>query len=129
MTLVEGAPLNKILQMSGKFSLEMTTQIIHQVVTLIEHLHDNGILYRDLKATNLLIDQDGTIKLIDFGLSKVIQGERYASYRPVNPPRTHSIAGTPHSSPPDIFNKEGYGYLLDFFSLGILTFELLYGYP
>lgn len=76
MTLVEGAPLNKILQMNGKFTLELTRQLICQTIDLLDHLHSLGILYRDLKATNLLIDTEGIIKLIDFGLSKVINDER-----------------------------------------------------
>lgn len=90
--------------------------MVYQIAQYLEYLHEEGILYRDLKASNLLIDETGIVKLVDFGLSKEIGEEK-----------TNSICGTAHSLPPDIYNPEGYGFGIDHFSLGILTFELLTG--
>lgn len=64
----------------------------------------------------MLIDETGVVKLVDFGLSKKIGSNK-----------TKSLCGTAHSLPPEIFDPQGYGFSLDYFSLGILIFELLTG--
>lgn len=102
--------------MGNAFPNEVVRYIIFQVAGLLEHLHDEGILYRDLKASNLLLDETGVVKLVDFGLCKKIGGFK-----------TSSICGTAHALPLEIFDTEGYGFSIDHFSLGILTFELLSG--
>jgi serine/threonine protein kinase len=117
ITLMKGAPVHKLLQMSKSFSIELVKYMIYQVAQYFEYLHEEGILYRDLKASNLLLDETGIVKLVDFGLSKEI-GENG---------KTKSICGTAHSLPPEIYDPEGYGYSIDYFSLGILAFELLTG--
>ena len=76
MTLMEGAPLHRILQMNGKFEEKVVQLIIRQLIELIGYLHNLGVLYRDLKASNLLLDKNGALKLIDFGLAKKIDQGR-----------------------------------------------------
>ena len=111
-----GAPMHKLLQMQKCFSLPLVKYIIYQTTQYLEYLREEGILYRDLKASNLLLEETGVVKLVDFGLSKIIKDDT-----------TNSICGTAHGLPPDIYSAEGYGYSVDYFSLGILTFELLTG--
>lgn len=76
MTIKEGAPLHKVLKMAGSFNTDIILHLIYQILNILKYLHEKGILYRDLKASNLLIDLKGKISLIDFGLSKVIEKKR-----------------------------------------------------
>lgn len=114
---MKGAPLHRLLQMNKCFKPKLVRYIIYQITDFLEYLEEEGVLYRDLKASNLLLDDTGVVKLIDFGLSKEIGKEK-----------TDSICGTAHSLPPEIYTPGGYDYKVDIFSLGILTFELLTGY-
>ena len=100
-----------------RIKFQETVFIAAQVVIALETLHSNGIVYRDLKPENIMIDEDYNIKIIDFGLSKVINEER-----------TNTVCGSPEYMAPEIIRKAPYAYAVDFWSLGILIFELLCGY-
>ncbi|KAK2515386.1 hypothetical protein Q9966_015395 [Columba livia] len=89
------------------------------VVEGLEYLHGRGIVYRDLKPENLMLDQRGYVKLVDFGFAKELgRGEK-----------TFSFCGTPEYLAPEVLRQEGHDFAVDFWMLGILTFELLVGRP
>uniref|UniRef100_A0A8B9MMG1 Protein kinase domain-containing protein n=1 Tax=Accipiter nisus TaxID=211598 RepID=A0A8B9MMG1_9AVES len=89
------------------------------VVEGLEYLHGRGIVYRDLKPENLMLDQRGYVKLVDFGFAKELgRGEK-----------TYSFCGTPEYLAPEMLRQEGHDFAVDFWMLGILTFELLVGRP
>ncbi|NXG47220.1 KGP2 kinase, partial [Psilopogon haemacephalus] len=89
------------------------------VVEAFEYLHSHGIVYRDLKPENLMLDQRGYVKLVDFGFAKELgQGEK-----------TFSFCGTPEYLAPEILRQEGHDFAVDFWTLGVLAFELLVGRP
>ncbi|XP_062429124.1 cGMP-dependent protein kinase 1-like [Rhea pennata] len=89
------------------------------VVEALEYLHGHGIVYRDLKPENLMLDQQGYVKLVDFGFAKVLaRGEK-----------TYSLCGTPEYLAPEILRQEGHDFAVDFWMLGILIFEMLVGRP
>ena len=118
MSLMAGAPLHKLVQMNKCMPPDVSRMIVIQLIDMMMYLHDRGILYRDLKLSNVLIDSTGRCKLIDFGLSKYIHKGR-----------TKSICGSPHTLPLDIFEEEGYDYSIDHYTIGILLYELLTGRP
>lgn len=86
------------------------------IIVIIEHLHEREILYRDLKPENMVVDAQGYPKLIDFGTAKFIRG------------RTYTIVGTPHYMAPEVVTGHGYGLSADYWTIGIMLYELLFGY-
>jgi cGMP-dependent protein kinase len=83
------------------------------IVIMLEYLHERDIIYRDLKPENVMIDDDGYPKLIDFGISKFLNG------------RTYTIVGTPHYMAPEVITGKGYSFSADYWSLGVMLYEFI----
>ena len=88
-----------------------------QIAIALQHLHDLGITYRDLKPENILIDEDGYIKLCDFGSSVSTRGTE----------KEYTFAGSPEYASPEMITYDGHTFMTDWWSYGILLYELLYG--
>lgn len=82
-----------------------------------EHLHSKKIFFRDLKPENLLLNDQGHVKLTDMGLAKVIVG------------KTFTTCGTPDYFAPELIASKGHTQAVDWWTLGVLTFELMSGHP
>lgn len=85
------------------------------IVTIFEYLHVKNIIYRDLKPENILISTNGYIKMTDFGFAKIIEG------------KTYTLCGTPEYLAPEIILNKGHGKPVDWWTLGILIYEMLVG--
>ncbi|CAM6015785.1 unnamed protein product [Sphagnum balticum] len=105
------------LRSAGRFDEQTTRFYAAQVLISFEYLHSKDIIYRDLKPENLLLDAKGNIKITDFGFAKQIDR------------RTFTLCGTPDYLAPEIILNKGHGKPVDWWSYGVLIFEMLAGFP
>ena len=104
-------PLRKL----GRFSEQVTRFYAAQVVLALEYLHSLDVIHRNLKPENLLLDSKGYLKITGFGCAKRVKG------------RTWTLCGTPEYLAPEIFLSKGHGKAVDWWTLGILIFEMAVG--
>jgi serine/threonine protein kinase len=119
MEFVNGGELFYHLQLAGKFNEERARFYMAECVLALEYLHSKGVVYRDVKPENILIDADGHVKLTDFGLSK-------ADLK-ANNDMTESFCGTTEYLAPEIIKEKQYSYSVDWYSLGLVMYEMLTG--
>jgi serine/threonine protein kinase len=120
LDFVSGGDMFTHLQSQRRFNAEQVRLYAAEMVLAFEHLHRVGIVYRDLKPENILMGADGHIRLTDFGLSKEAMRAHDT---------TSSFCGTPEYLAPEVLQNQGYGKDVDWWSLGILIFEMLVGRP
>ncbi|OMJ20964.1 cAMP-dependent protein kinase type 1 [Smittium culicis] len=117
MEYIVGGEMFTYLRRYKKFPSPVAKFYSAEVLVAFEYLHGHDIIYRDLKPENLLIDKDGHIKLTDLGFAKHV------------PDITWTLCGTPDYLAPEIIQSKGYGKSVDWYSLGVLIFEMIAGYP
>jgi len=105
---------------ANRFSQARTQFYSAQLTLALEYLHRAGVVYRDLKPDNVLLDASGNIRIADFGLCK--EGIRADA-------RSHSFCGSPAYLSPEMLAGTGHGQGTDWYGLGILIFEMLSGLP
>merc|ERR1719183_2360937 len=105
------------LRKAGRFDNELSCFYGAQIACIFEYCHNKNIVYRDLKPENILINSDGYLKLTDFGFAKVIEH------------RTYTLCGTPEYIAPEVLLNKGHGKPVDWWTLGILIYEMIVGYP
>ncbi|ESO03016.1 hypothetical protein HELRODRAFT_187100 [Helobdella robusta] len=114
-----GGELWTLLRDKVSFDDSTSRFYVSCVIEALTYLHSKGIIYRDLKPENLLLDDYGYIKMVDFGFAKKIGVGR----------RTWTFCGTPEYVAPEIILNRGHDATSDLWSLGILAYELLSGNP
>ena len=117
LSYASGGELFSFLAKERMFSEDQAQFYIAEILLALEHLHDLGIIYRDLKPENVMLQADGHILLTDFGLSKVALD-------------THTVCGTVEFMAPEIVQgRSRYDKSVDFWSLGIMLFDMVCGQP
>ena len=119
MPFIRGGELFQHLRTEKFFKEDKARFYAASMGIALEYLHNHGIVYRDIKPENILIGEDGYLKLIDFGMAKMLKGNEKAM----------SFCGTPEYLAPEIITGEGHNRAADWWSYGILLFEMLCGIP
>src|SRR5271166_1450733 len=119
MDFVEGQDLKSVLTEKGKFSANEACDVIRQVCLGLEAAHNEGVVHRDLKPQNIMLDTQGRVYLMDFGLAR--------SMELVGMTRTGALLGTPAYMSPEQAKGEKVDARTDLFSLGVIFYELLTG--
>jgi len=117
MQLVEGRDLHSEVIRRGRFSLEEVTGIINRVASALDYAHEQGIVHRDIKPDNILLDRNGSPRVVDFGIAKTVEGTRM----------TGGMIGTPEYMSPEQARGEALDGRADQYALAIVVYEMLTG--
>ncbi|NYF24182.1 Stk1 family PASTA domain-containing Ser/Thr kinase [Sporosarcina sp. JAI121] len=119
MEYIEGQTLKKFIQEKGPLTPEQAIPIMQQIVSAIANAHHNGIVHRDVKPQNILMDSDGNAKITDFGIAMALSATAHT--------KTNSVIGTVHYLSPEQARGRMATKKSDIYSLGIVFYELLSG--
>lgn len=119
MPFLNGGELFQHLRKFRTFDEEKVRFYGAQIALALHYLHEKGIVYRDLKPENILMDESGYLRLADFGMAKKLKDNEKAM----------SFCGTPEYLAPEIITGEGHDKSADWWSFGILIYEMLCGLP
>ena len=112
---VQGLSLFEVLRILNLLKSSDCRFYTASLLIILDYLHKNSIIYRDLKPENLMVDHEGYLKLLDFGRAKIIKD------------RTFSVIGTPQYMAPEVIMGKGYNFSADLWSVGIMIYEFICG--
>lgn len=119
MEYIEGKTLKQLLKKRGSLTLSEAIDIMLQMTDGMAHAHDSYIIHRDLKPQNIMIQDDGQIKITDFGIAMALNSTQLT--------QTNSVMGSVHYLPPEQAAGKGSSIRSDIYSMGIIFYELLSG--
>src|SRR3712207_2284197 len=121
MELVEGEPLSAVLQREGRLSAAVTLSLLEQTASALAEAHRVGLVHRDVKPGNILVRDDGSVKITDFGIAW--------SAGSVPLTRTGQVIGTPQYLAPEVAEGHHATPASDVYALGLVGYECLTGHP
>jgi len=119
MEYVEGRTLKSIIQEEGAFDVDRSLDIARQVAEGLAEVHRRGIVHRDIKPQNLMIEPDGTVKVMDFGIARIADLSALT--------RSGYLVGTPHYISPEQAMGHEVDHRSDLYSLGVVLYEMMTG--
>jgi tetratricopeptide (TPR) repeat protein len=122
MELVEGVPITESLLVNKSCGLNGRVELLVQVCEAVEHAHQKGVIHRDLKPGNVLVDRNGRARVLDFGIARLIDAEGEATGATQDAGR---LVGTPAYMSPEQIRGGDIDTRSDVFALGVLAFEVL----
>jgi len=122
MEYLDGEPLDKVIRESHPLHLSQKLDIIEQVCEALAYAHARGMVHRDVKPANIIVQRDGLVKLLDFGIAR-------ADEQPADATMTHTgiLVGTPSYMAPERLRGEPFDGRSDIFSTGVVLYQLLTG--
>lgn len=120
MEVIDGETLEAILLRKGAFSWDETIELGKQICNALQHAHDNGVVHRDIKLSNLMVTKQGVLKLTDFGIAKDLDGTLLTG-------ANCAIGTAAYMSPEQCRGESTVTGKSDLYSLGVVLFELLTG--
>jgi eukaryotic-like serine/threonine-protein kinase len=121
MELIDGMDLKQLLLKRGPLPPADAYQLAAQIADGLQAIHDEGIIHRDLKTTNVMLDERGVVRLMDFGIAKQAQAGTGLT-------ATGQVVGTPEYMSPEQIRGQTLDFRSDLYSLGIVVFELFTGH-
>lgn len=123
MEFVDGSTLRDVVA-AGQLSPEHALAIVPELCDALQFAHNKGVIHRDIKPENILMAADGSVKIADFGLSRILGNDT----QPTALTRTHQVMGTPRYMAPEQFEgARGVDHRADIYSLGVVFYEMLTG--
>ena len=119
MEYIKGQTLKQLIKKRGKLSVPETIDIVTQLTDGLAHAHDSYIIHRDIKPQNIMILDDGMVKITDFGIAMALNASDLT--------QTNSVMGSVHYLPPEQASGKGSTIKSDIYSLGIMMYEMLAG--
>jgi class 3 adenylate cyclase/cell division septation protein DedD len=120
MEFIEGESLLSMLNRVGALPVNHAFEIARQICAGLREAHAQGIVHRDLKPANIMLDRSGTVKIMDFGVARLIEG---------NGPMTGTIVGTPAYMAPEQADLKPVSPCTDIYALGLVLYEMITGSP
>jgi eukaryotic-like serine/threonine-protein kinase len=119
MKFIEGRGLDSIIGEHGALDVDMTRLILQQAASALTFAHHRGVIHRDVKPANIMIDENGWAVMTDFGIAKLDDGQNLTA--------TGTAVGTPHYMAPEQFHNKPVTAAADQYSLGVVAYEMLTG--
>jgi serine/threonine protein kinase/formylglycine-generating enzyme required for sulfatase activity len=122
MEYLEGRPLSQVLRERGRLRPDEVLSILHQLADALDYAHERGLVHRDVKPANVMVDQQGRVTLTDFGLVRAAEESGLTV--------AGTVMGTPHyMSPEQARGTSQVGPASDLYSLAVIAYQMLCGAP
>lgn len=121
MEYVNGQTLKDVIRQKGALQPDVAAQIGIRILSALQHAHNNGIIHRDIKPQNILMDAEGHIKVSDFGIARVAGANTISS--------EDSVMGSVHYFSPEQAKNENVTFASDLYSVGVCLYEMMTGLP
>jgi serine/threonine-protein kinase len=119
MELIEGQPLSAIIKDRAPLPPEEVTEVLYQAALALQAAHDAGVVHRDVKPANIVVDDEGYARLTDFGISRALAGAQLT--------QTGEVLGTPHYLAPEQAQGRPAGPASDIYALAVVGYEMITG--